>query len=154
MKKTIFLSALCGVLLMTAVGAQAQFRSVPAVVTDSFKLKYPGATAVSWSDKLLAGGFQASFTENKEKYVARFGNKGDWQWTTKKIKKEDLPAPVKDGLSKSKYADTDWEVKTVTMKFLPGNIVQYMIFVEKSDLNKKNLLFSSDGQLLKDGATL
>jgi hypothetical protein len=123
-------------------------------VTDSFKLKYPNASAVSWSDKLLAGGFQASFTEGNDKYVSRFGNKGDWQWTTKKIARDAVPGPVKDGLAKSKYADADWEVKTVTMKFLPGNIVQYLLFVEKSDLNKKNLLFSSEGQLLKDGATL
>jgi hypothetical protein len=153
MKKLIYLSVLCGALLFS-VGVNAQFRSVPAVVTDSFKLKYPNASAVSWSDKLLAGGFQASFTEGNDKYVSRFGNKGDWQWTTKKIARDAVPGPVKDGLAKSKYADADWEVKTVTMKFLPGNIVQYLLFVEKSDLNKKNLLFSSEGQLLKDGATL
>ena len=154
MKNMLFLSALCGALLFTAGGVQAQFRSVPAVVTDSFKTKYPGATAVSWSDKLLAGGFQATYTEHNEKFTARFGNKGDWQWTTKKIAKDQIPAPVKDGLAKSKYAGTEWEVKTVTVKYLPGNTVQYVLFVEKSDLNKKNLLFSSDGQLLKDGATL
>ena|SRR5258707_9202693 len=153
MKKLIYLAVFCGTLFV-ATGAQAQFRSVPAAVTDSFKAKYPGATAVSWSDKLLAGSFQATFTENNEKYTARFGNKGEWQWSTKKITKDAMPGPVKDGLSKSKYASSEWEVKTVTMKFLPGNTVQYLIYVEKSDLNKKNLLFSSEGQLLKDGATL
>jgi len=154
MKKMVLLSAFCGALLFMAVGAQAQFRSVPSVVTDSFKLKYPHASAVSWSDKLLAGGFQASFTDGKEKFTARFGNKGDWQWTTKKITKDEIPAPVKDGLAKSKYAGTEWEVKTVTIKFMPGNITQYLLFVEKSDLNKKNLTFSSEGQLLKDSSTL
>jgi len=147
------LSVFCS-FLFSAAGVQAQFRSVPAVVTDSFKLKYPHASAVSWSDKLLAGGFQASFTDNNEKFVARFGNKGDWQWSTKKISKDAIPAPVKDGLSKSKYAGSEWEIKDVTVKYLPGNTVQYLIFVEKSDLNKKNLTFNSDGQLIKDSSTL
>jgi hypothetical protein len=152
MKKMFYLSVFCGALLFSAGSLQAQFRSVPATVTDSFKLKYPGATAVSWSDKI--SGFQASFTEHNEKYIARFGNKGEWQWSTKDIKKDDLPAAVKDGLSKSKYAGTEWEVKTVTMKFLPDNTVQYLLFIRKSDLSKKNLTFSSEGQLLKDSSTL
>src|SRR5215469_8207249 len=150
MKKLVFLSVFCGFLLF-AGGVNAQFRSVPSVVTDSFKARYPNATGVSWSDKLSA--FQATFTDGSEKCVAHFGNKGEWQWTTKDIKKEDLPAPVKDGLAKSKYAGSEWEVKTVTMKFLPGNTVQYLLFVRKSDLTKKNLTFSSEGQLLKDSST-
>ena len=153
MKKFLFLSAFCG-LLLVAVGAHAQFRSVPAEVTDSFKAKYPDASAVSWSDKLLAGGFQAKYTEGKDQYEARFGNKGEWQWSTKKISRDDLPAVVKDGLAKSKYAGSEWQVKTVTMKFMPGNTVQYLLFVSKSDLNKKNLTFNSAGQLIRDGSTL
>jgi len=154
MKKIVFLIVLSGALLFTAVGVKAQFRSVPAVVTDSFKAKYPNASGVSWSDKLLAGSFQASFMEGKDKFVARFSNKGEWQWSTKKITKDELPAAVKDGLAKSKYAGSEWEVKTVTIKFMPGNTVQYLVFVEKSDFNKKNLTFSSDGRLLKDSSTL
>lgn len=150
MKKIVFLSLFCGALFT----AHAQFRSVPAVVTDSFKAKYPNASAVSWSDKLLAGSFQASFTEGKDKFVARFGNKGEWQWSTKKITKDELPAVVKDGFAKSKYAGAEWEVRTVSMKFMPGNTVEYLLFVQKSDLNKKNLTFSSEGQLLKDSSTL
>jgi hypothetical protein len=155
MKKIVFLTVLSGALLFATAGAKAQFRSVPSVVTDSFKAKYPAASSVSWSDKMLSGGgFQASFTDGNEKYEARFGNKGEWQWSTKKITKDELPAAVKDGLAKSKYAGSEWEVKTVTAKFLPGNTVQYLLFIEKSDLNKKNLTFSSEGQLLKDSSTL
>ena len=154
MKKIVFLCVLSGALLFVAVGTKAQFRSVPSVVTDSFKARYPSASAVSWSDKMLAGGFQASFTDGKDKFEARFGNKGDWQWSTKRITKDELPSGVKDGLAKSKYAGTEWEVKTVTMKFLPGNTVQYLLSVAKGDFNKKNLTFSSEGQLLKDSSTL
>jgi hypothetical protein len=42
----------------------------------------------------------------------------------------------------------------VVVYYNPGNITQYGIQVSKSDLQKKNLLFSSDGQLLKDNSTL
>src|SRR5258707_14864798 len=117
MKKLIYLAVFCGTLFV-ATGAQAQFRSVPAAVTDSFKAKYPGATAVSWSDKLLAGSFQATVTEKNEKKTARFGNKGEWQWWTKKITKDGMPGPGKGGLRKSKNASPEWGGKTVTMKFL------------------------------------
>lgn len=152
MKKPFYLLVLCG-FLFTAIGADAQFRSVPGVVTDSFKTRYPSAKSVSWSSK-ISGDFQATFTLDNESYTTRFSSKGEWQWSTKKITKDALPAPVKDGLAKSKYAGGEWEVKTVTMRFLPGSIVQYVISVKKSGLNQKNLLFSSEGQLLKDSTTL
>jgi hypothetical protein len=61
---------------------------------------------------------------------------------------------VKDGLSKSKYASAEWEIRVVTTMYLPGGVVQYNIQVAKSDLVKKNLLFSNEGQLLKDNNTL
>jgi hypothetical protein len=151
MKKSLYLLLVFG-FLMTAGRVSAQFRSIPAVVTDSFKAKYPTAGNVSWADKV--SNFQASFTLDKDKYVAKYSSKGEWLGAIKKISRDDLPAAVKDGLSKSKYAGSEWEIKTVAIYYQPGNITQYAIQVAKSDLQKKNLLFSSDGQLLKDNATL
>ena len=69
-----------------------------------------------------------------------------------KIKADAIPAAVKDGLGKSKYAD--WKIGTVTERYLPENKTIYIIFVSKSDINRKNLTFASDGQLLKDNLTL
>ncbi len=151
MKKLLYCLLIGGFVMMTAT-SHAQFRSIPSVVTDSFKMQYPKASSVSWSDKVSA--FQATFTMDTEKYVARYSSKGEWQGSTKKITKDALPAPVKDGLSKSKYADPDWEIRSVTTRYLPGNVIQYSILVYKSGLQKKNLLFSSMGQLLKDDSTL
>ena len=133
-----------------ATAAQAQFRSVPGVVTDSFKIKYPNAKTVSWRDNI--GSFQATFKQDSSTYVAKYSNKGEWQSTEKKIKADAIPAAVKDGLSKSKYAD--WKVGTVTQRYLPGDKVEYTIFVSKSDLSKRNLTFSSAGQLQKDAITI
>jgi hypothetical protein len=147
MKKLTFLIA---TIILMATAAQAQLRSVPGIVTDSFKIRYPHATSVSWRDNVSA--FQATFKQDSSTYVAKYSSKGEWQSTEKKISAGAIPAAVKDGLSKSKYAD--WKVGTVTVRYLPGDKTIYIIFVSKSDLNRKNLTFASDGQLLKDNVTL
>jgi hypothetical protein len=85
------------------------------------------------------------------KYQARFESNGKWIGADKKIPQEQLPAAVKDGLSKSKYAD--WQIGTVRCNYLPEGVIQYSMLVSKSDLQKKNLLFTSDGRLLKDNTT-
>jgi hypothetical protein len=149
MKKLFHLMLISG-FFFTATAAHAQFRKIPGVVTDSFKGKYPNAETVSWEDKVSA--FQATFTQNDENYEARYSSKGEWLGSQKKIQEDKLPAAVKDGLAKSKYAD--WEVKTVVTHYLPGDKEEYGIGVYKKGLNKKNLLFSSEGQLLKDNYTL
>ena len=146
-KKVVFF--ICG-LFFIASTTHAQFRQIPGVVTDSFKVKYPNAKSVSWKDNVTS--FQATFTLDNEKYQAKYNSKGEWQQAEKKIKQEDIPAAVKDGLSKSKYAE--WKVGTVTQRYLPGDKVEYTIFVSKSDLSRRNLTFSSAGQLLKDAITI
>ncbi len=135
---------------LVATGTQAQLRKIPAAVTDTFKIQYPNAANVEWKDKLTA--FMASFNLNKVKYEVRYTNKGAWMQSEHPIAQADLPASVADGLKKSKYAD--WKVTAYYQLQLPGDKIQYHISVEKSDLNKKNLLFSSEGQLLKDSMTL
>jgi hypothetical protein len=149
MKKFICLALISGS-LFTAIRADAQFMRIPGPVTDSFKVRYPSAQGVTWEDKISA--FQASFNMDSSKYQARFDSKGKWIGAEKKINKEELPASVKDGLSKSKYAD--WQVGSARCNYLPGGVIQYSILVSKSDLQKKSLLFSSEGQLLKDSSTL
>ena len=152
MKKTTFFVLLSFVALLTTTGAHAQFRSLPGVVTDSFKVKYPDAKDVSWSDKVSA--FQAIFTLGSDRMVARYSKDGQWQGSTKTITKDALPSAVKDGLSKSLYASAEWEIRSVTVKYLPGSQTQYMLLVQKSDIQKRNLTFSADGVLVKDSKTL
>ena len=137
---------------MTYVPVHAQLRSLPSVVTDSFKIKYPNAAQVSWSDKLSY--WQVSFYQGSDAMTAKFKNTGEWQSSMKKIAQTNLPAEVQDGFSKSIYADGDWRVATVQVLYLPGNIVQYAIQIEKSQFQKKNLLFNSNGRLIKENAAL
>jgi hypothetical protein len=147
MKKLVFF--FCSVFLIAST-ANAQFRKIPGEVTDSFKVKYPTAKGVSWRDKTTS--FQASFTLGKDEYTAKYTSKGEWQQSEKKIKEEDIPAAVKDGLSKSKYAD--WKIGSVIHRDLPGNKVEYTIAVSNGTLSKRNLTFSSEGQLQRDAITL
>jgi len=72
----------------------AQIRSIPSKVTDSFKAKYPDAQKVEWKDKMTY--FQAGFTLDGNEATADFSSKGEWQETDKKISFEALPASVKD----------------------------------------------------------
>jgi hypothetical protein len=140
------------VMLMTTIysAATAQVRKLPAVVTEAFKQKYPTATNVEWHDKLTL--FMASFDMGNEKYDARFSNKGVWQNTESELEEAELPAAIKEGYDKSKYAE--WKINSITRIELPGDKVQYRVKAEKSDLNKKYLLFSNTGRLLKDNITL
>jgi hypothetical protein len=150
MKKFLLVPFLSVALIFLVNNSFAQIRKIPAEVTEALKQKYPDAGNVSWKDKLTV--FSASFEMNNEKYEARFTDKGEWKSTDKEITESDLPGEIKDGLSKSKYAD--WEIKSVTHIDLPDNKVQYRIQVAKSNVQKKNLLFTSEGQLMKDNVTL
>ncbi len=151
MKKTLYLLLTLGSIFV-AGQASAQFRSIPGIVTDSFKVRYPTAKSVRWADKVSA--FQATFFVDTSRLIARYSSDGGWLGATKRIGKDAIPPAVKDGLSKSKYASAEWEIRVVTTMYLPGGVVQYNIQVAKSDLVKKNLLFSNEGQLLKDNNTL
>ena len=150
--KVIFrlIPALLLVMAMTS-SADAQIRKIPAEVTDAFKEKYPEASNVEWKDKLTY--FVAVFKQDGVQYEARFTKKGDWKDTENAIETEELPEEVNEGYGKSKYAD-EWKIEAAYKIVLPNDQVQYRVLARKSDLQKKNILFSSEGRLLKDNMTL
>lgn len=144
--KMVFSAALLGVLL----SANAQFRKIPGEVTDAFKEKYSNASQVSWKDNITS--FQASFKIGNDNLKAYYNSKGEWQKTEKTYTPDALPRDVKDGFKKSKYAG--WEVKDILYVEEKDKQPQYRMQVRKSDLQKKNLYFSTSGQLLDDSITL
>jgi hypothetical protein len=150
MKKTLFISLLIGGTFFISVAANAQFGGIPAAVTDTFKARYPNATKVTWKNNLSA--CVANFYMDNADQEARFSHKAEWESTEKVMKQADLPASVKDGLDKSKYYD--WRVDDVYVRYIPSGLTQYHIVVSGSGLGKKNLLFSSEGRLIKDNSTL
>ncbi len=130
---------------------QAQIRKVPSEVTEALKQKFPEAEKVEWKDKLTY--FEAGFVISGVEMTADFSNKGEWQETNKKISFEQLPAEVKDGFNKSKYAD--WTPGSVTQTEKNDKNIFYKVYVEKSSLvQKKFLYFNQQGQLQKEAQTL
>lgn len=138
------------VLLLMMFSAKAQFRKIPADVTDSFKVKYENAAGVSWKDRLSS--FQADFTIGEKEMKALFSSKGEWIKTETKHTYSSLPSDVIDGFKKSKYAELD--VLDVTQIEDRDNITQYRLVVKKNDFNKRSLIFSKMGQLMSDNASL
>jgi hypothetical protein len=148
--KIYFSAFLMFVLVVNAPAAFAQLRKVPAEVTEALKVKYPDAKNVSWQDKITD--FVASFDLGSDRYQTRFTSHGDWESSEKTLRPGELPASVKDGLLKSKYAD--WPIKSVYERLLPGDKKEYRILAARTDIQKKNLLFAEDGQLIKDNLAL
>ena len=146
-KKKIFLFLL---FVSFVVLSDAQIRKIPADVTDAFAQRYPHATKVEWKDKLQY--FEASFELNDAEISADFSSSGEWKGSERVMNFDDLPDEVKDGFSKSKYAD--WDKKSVSEIQELGKPLQYKINIAKSDLQKKNLFFDANGKLLKDNITL
>ena len=150
MKKTVFYVLMfCFALAINT--AHAQVRKLPAEVTEAFRQKYPMAKNVEWRDRL--SGFTAVFDLDNVHYEAKFTNKGFWQSTENKIADADIPAAVKDGFDKSKYAE-EWTIKTAYKIALREDKTQYRLDIEKNDIQKKHLYFDPTGRLLRDNITL
>lgn len=146
MKKSFFSFLFFSVVFFS----DAQFRKIPADVTDAFAARYPHATRVEWKDKLQF--FEATFTLNGSTISADFSSKGDWQGSERIMNFEDLDTDVQEGFKKSKYAD--WNKKSVAEVQELGKPLQYKISVYKNGLQKKNLLFDANGKLLKESIVL
>ena len=133
-------------LVFSLSAVNAQFRKVPAEVTDAFKAKYTNADHVSWKDKFSS--FQADFKVGENAMKSLFNSKGEWLKTETKFGFENLPADVKDGFKKSKYADM--VVSDIMQVEEKEKGPEYRMVVKKGDFNKKTLVFAKTGQLISD----
>jgi hypothetical protein len=151
MKKILPFVAIVILVLCSYHTTLAQLRKIPAAVTDAFQQKYPNASHVEWKDKMTS--FVAVFRIDDVQYEARFNKHGVWKETEHAVTTEDIPAAVQQGYDKSKYAE-EWKIEAVYKILLPDDKEQYRLLVRKSDLQKKNLLFNSNGRLIKDSIAL
>ncbi|MBS1919305.1 MAG: hypothetical protein JST17_03525 [Bacteroidetes bacterium] len=146
MKKTVFFIAA----LFQFSFCKAQIREIPLAVEDAFTHQYPNAKNVEYKDQLVK--VNVHFTLDNENYMASYTNKGAWKGSEKEWVFDKLSDEVKDGFSKSKYAD--WEAVEVALLYLPGGSEQYRLLVKKNDLLKKYLFFNRKGRLLRESITL
>ncbi len=135
----------CSLILFVVIG-NAQLRKIPGDVTDAFASRYPHATHVEWKDKLQY--FEASFQLSDANLTADFSTDGTWQKSEREVEFDDLPDEVKDGFEKSRYSD--WQNNNSYEIQESGKPLQYRINVQKSSIQKKNLIFDADGKLLRE----
>ena len=128
----------------------AQVHKVPEVVKEVFENQYPKADVQEYDDLLVK--VVVKFTLDSSEMKATYSNKGVWKGTDKEISYSSVPAEVKDGFNKSKYAD--WDVRESTQLYLPGGSTQYRLRVKKNDLQLKYLFFNSNGRLLRSSITI
>jgi hypothetical protein len=137
-------------LLLLSVSSFSQVTKVPQVAKDNFARQYPEAREVSWDNDVI--NVNVRFELNGERMNAEYSNKGIWKKTEKDWDYDKLPDDVKDGFDKSKYADR--EVVETVIVYLPGDVQQYRLKVEKNDVQKKYLFFDEDGRLIREAITL
>lgn len=144
------LSILIFSLFFLTAGSYAQFKTVPAEVTNAFNTSYPNAKNVSWKSGFAS--YEARFEWEGDQAIAKYSSKGEWKETECDRKFDSLTNAVKDGFRKSKFSD--WEVREVKEQREKEKETLFRILVRKSDLNKKYLYFNADGRLVKDSMTL
>lgn len=147
--KKIFIIGLIGFAAFTTNSAFAQLRKIPAEVTNSLIEKFPNATNIEWTDQLVD--YKVAFDADGKKYEAKFTNKGAWKLTVLQLSLDKLPNRVNLGLLKTEYAE--WEITGLAFIQSPKKNNMYKITVAKNNINKKDLLFNPDGQLVKDSFT-
>ena len=148
--KPIRLSVLFIVLLISSFNGYAQVTSVPEQAKENFFKQYPEAKNAVWQNDIV--NVNVRFEVDDDRMNAEYNNKGIWKSTLKEWTFDKLPQDVKEGFSKSKYADR--EVSDVKVVYLPGYVIQYRLKAEKSDVEKKYLFFNTEGRLLRSTVTL
>jgi len=138
-------------ILAFAANSFAQIRKTPPSVTTAFEKQYPNALKVQYEDNLL--NVQVHFVSDSGKMVAKYNGDGEWKETEREFNYDSVPADVKTGFEKSKYA-TEWKVKQTSILYLPHEEVRYRVKVEKNDVQKKYLFFDRHGRLIKDSMTI
>lgn len=137
-------------LLYISFVSNAQGDKVPEIVKETFQNQYPKADVQEYEDLLIK--VVVKFSMDSSEMKATYSNKGVWKGTDKEISYSSVPAEVKDGFSKSKYAD--WDVRESTQLYLPGGGTQYRLRVKKNDLQLKYLFFNTNGRLLRTSITI
>ena len=137
-------------LLISSAGGYAQVTTIPEQAKEHFFKQYPDAKDVQWVNDVV--NVNVKFEQDSNKLNAEYSNKGIWKKTLKEWHYDKLPADVKEGLSKSKYAGR--EVLETKVVYLPGYVIQYRLKVVKSDFERKFLYFNTGGRLVRTNVAL
>ena len=136
--------------LLGTLTSFAQLKEISKEVDAAFYKQYPKAERVEFKDNFI--NVKVNFELDGDKLMATYTNKGVWRETEKEWQFDKLPAEVKDGFQKSKYAD--WKVKETMIIYRAGGTERYRLRAEKTDIKKKNLFFNNEGRLMEESLTI
>lgn len=144
------LSLMIAVVCLTSANSQVAVGNVPSRVINAFQSKYPHASNVYWTGKVVH--FSVNFNSGGENLTANYKDDGTWEQTYMGMPFNNLPSAIKNGFDRSKYKD--WKVKEVRRIDARDKDRVYRIEVKKNTFQKKNLFFNVNGQLTDDNITV
>lgn len=144
-----FLFLFCSVVMLSACDHDDDLPSskVPETVKSAFEAKFPAVVKAEWEKK--SGYYVAEFRDNGLDMEAWYDSDAIWCMTETDLRTDlnELPGLVKNAFETSEYMD--WRVDDIDKYERPSGVF-YLIEVEKSGQQDRDLFYDEDGTLLKD----
>lgn len=144
-----FLFLFCSVVLLSSCDNDDDLPSskVPETVKTVFDAMFPTVNRVEWEKK--SGYYVADFHDNGVEMDAWFNSDAVWCMTETDLRTNlnELPGLVQNAFQTSEYAD--WRVDDIDKFERPAGVF-YLIEVEKSGQQDRDLFYDEDGTLLKN----
>ena len=144
-----FLFLFCSVVMLSACDHDNDLPSskVPETVKSAFEAKFPAVVKAEWEKK--SGYYVAEFRDNGLDMEAWYDSDAIWCMTETDLRTDlnELPGLVKNAFETSEYMD--WRVDDIDKYERPSGVF-YLIEVEKSGQQDRDLFYDEDGTLLKD----
>lgn len=140
MKKLSFLAILLFAIVFSSCG---QKKEVPQNVKSAFEKKFTNASSVKW-DQEKTGEWEAEFKMNGKEYSANFDEQGKWLETEYEIKETQIPAAVKNTISKdfAGYKLKESEISETAK----GKAYEFELVKDKE---KVEVAIAEDGKIIK-----
>ena len=144
-----FLFLFCSVVMLSACDHDDDLPSskVPETVKSAFEAKFPAVVKAEWEKK--SDYYVAEFRDNGLDMEAWYDSDAIWCMTETDLRTDlnELPGLVKNAFETSEYMD--WRVDDIDKYERPSGVF-YLIEVEKSGQQDRDLFYDEDGTLLKD----
>lgn len=128
---------------------QAQVVKVPDNAKETFAKAYPNATKVKWHNNVT--NYTADFKQGNDLCVAHFNVDGTWNFTEKRVNKDNIPKEAWDTYTKSKYRD--WKLKTT--RFIENSDGQKMYRFEcKKGVEVMYVFIDKNGKVIKENPSV
>ncbi len=131
------------------MSADAQVINVPKKAKEHFFKKYPDAKNADWNNNVA--NYVVKFQLDGATSRAYYYLDGNWDYTETYLEESQVPEPVKDSFSKSRYAE--WNKENFASVENNKGKTSYRIVIKKG-IEKKTIFFDKNGKEVKSSRTL